>query len=174
MAKESLVLAQSSSKRIAPARTTATPNAVVTSRKTFAAPLNPKALISAFAIGMLDICSGAVRTVRNGKRAPILRTSAKEVTTISTKKAPSCQRRTDVMWTQRRCRSVVTDCIDRLPRTSPTIHHHILTIHVGRSIRAQVLNRGTIFIFSRHAPHRDESGESVHKFLPLAVIHTAR
>ena len=58
--------------------------------------------ISCWVTGCFIIFSGAVRTVKNGRTAPMLRISAKEATTINISKRLNWVRRLFDIWSQRR------------------------------------------------------------------------
>ena len=60
-------------------------------------------------MGWLMIVSGAVRTARNGRTAPMLRISAREAVTIKTSKIANWDRRRLDIWCQRRARRVGRD-----------------------------------------------------------------
>ena len=58
-------------------------------------------------MGWFIIFSGAVRTARNGRTAPMLRISAKEAATIKISKIANWDRRRLDIWCQRRFNRVV-------------------------------------------------------------------
>ena len=107
VANERRVLAQRSSRRIAPDKRAATPKVMVSGSRSWVALVMPAAWMSGWAAGSWNIRSGAVRTARNGSTAPMLRISANEALTINTRSRANCPRRLGLMWSQRRRRSVV-------------------------------------------------------------------
>jgi hypothetical protein len=82
VAKENLVLAQSSNRRVAPAIIAATLNAIVSGSKSSEGLVSPNSKIKGWAAGISKIFSGAVKTPRNGNTAPILNISAVDVKSI--------------------------------------------------------------------------------------------
>ena len=105
VAKERRVLAQRSSRRMAPDKRAATPKMMVSGSRSWLVLVMPAAWMSDCAAGSRNIRSGAVRTARNGSTAPMLRISAKDALTIRTSNSPNCARRLGLMWCQRRLSS---------------------------------------------------------------------
>ena len=130
VAKDRRVLAQSSNKRIVPAMSAATANAMVSGNGSCAGIVSPSARMKGCAAACSKTRSGAVNTARNGNTAPILRISANEANSISTSSSPNCPRRRGLMWCQRRCRSCV---MDWLVCTRDTLHKSRLSCFTARN-----------------------------------------